>query len=139
VNVAVGAVQVRGKPPDAHCALRIVEHAHGDTATADAQRSLQRFDHAITLGSREAHAILDHLERHAASAVRLAAPEEARVPLLLQQAEHFGLAEVVRHRHRHRDHDAVFVQPLRAQAFADFSVDALRRVAPHRRAAIAAI
>ena len=162
VDVAIGTVQVGGEAPDARGALRVVEHVDRDTAAADAQRRLQRFDHTVAIDAGETHTVLDHFQDDTASAVRrrcarrsplalacgalsrgtilrLATREHARVTLLLQQTEHFGFAEVVRHRHRKSHHEPAIAQTLGCQSLVDLAVNALRRVPPYRCAAIAAV
>ncbi|GAB1412783.1 hypothetical protein MASR1M97_15190 [Candidatus Desulfobacillus denitrificans] len=131
MDVAVGAVQVGGEFPRRRRRAVLAERIHGDAALADAQRRLQRLDDAGALGIGEAEAVLHHLERLAAAGV------DARVALGFQQAQHLLLAEVVRHRDREGDEEARVVR--RAAATDYFRVNALRRVAPHRPPAAAAV
>ena len=137
------------------------QHVDRRAPAADAQRCLQGFDHALAIGSGETDAILDHFEHDARAAIRwrlrlcaasfasaslgrwaglrLAASEHARVALLRQQFQYFGLAEVVGHRHRESHYEPAVAHAGSAQALADLRVDALRRVAAHRRTAVAAV
>ena len=131
VDIAVGAMQIRREAQrlrngDCHhfrVGFRIDVHS----ALTDTHRRLERIHDARLLGARDAHAVLDDLD----APLRLAV--ELGVALRLQELEHLGFAEILRHRHREGDEEAL-VGPLRQRP-----VDRLRRVAHHRPAAAAAV
>src|SRR5258708_27226536 len=97
VEVAFGAVQVRGVAPwRASLSVR-VQRIDVDLALADLERGLDAFDHARFLSRRHLHAVLDDLEQRRRTRV------DAVVALRFQQRLDLLFLEVLRHRYRERD------------------------------------
>ena len=104
-QIAFGAVQPARIAPTIQALGRVprADDVNIDAAMTDAQRRLERLEHAAALGVAEAHPVLDDLDRRGLAldfAAGRGILQEARVALLLQELAHFGFLEVLRHRHR---------------------------------------
>ena len=104
---------------------------HVEPALPDPQRGLERFGDPGGFCRAQPQTVLDHLQDAAA---RLVNP---RVSLAFEQGEHLGLGEVGRHGDGKGDHQPRIAG--RPGALDECRPDALRRVAPHRRPAAAAM
>src|SRR5260221_2177652 len=130
VDVAFGAVQVRGVAPwRASLAVR-VQRIDVDLALADLERGLDAFDYARFLSRRHLHPILHDLEQRAGARV------DAVVALRLEQRLDFLFLEVLRHRHGKGDDQARIARGF--GTCSELLVYGGRRIAPHGPTAAAA-
>ncbi len=133
-QVAVGAVQARGKAPHLGFAL-LLEHIHVDAPAATLEREFERLDHARLLGPLHAEAVGDDIEhlarpgRRGDLALGLHAREAGgREPLLDLLGRGAGRQLDGKGHHQPRARVAV----RGAGAGQQLGVDRLRRVLAHR-------
>ena len=110
MDVAVRAVQVRREPPreDRHavvvtrglCRRAGLARLHAHAAPAYAQRGFERIDDPGAIHAAKAKPVLHHFE------LRGTPRMDPAVALLLQQAEHLGIGEILRYLDRERHHEA---------------------------------
>src|SRR6266850_1078384 len=130
VDVAFGAVQVRGVAPRRASRAVRAQRIDVDLALADLERGLDAFDYARFLSRRHLHPILHDLEHRARARV------DAVVALRLEQRLDFLFLEVFRHRYRKGEDQARIARGF--GTCSELLVYRGRRIAPHGPTAAAA-
>ncbi|GIX26379.1 MAG: hypothetical protein KatS3mg123_0260 [Burkholderiales bacterium] len=131
MDIAIGAMQVRGEAPGGDGFRPLPMNVDRDPPLAHPQRRLQGLDHPVAAGSAQAKAVLHHFQ--GVVFLRL----DAGVSLPLQKLAHLPLREIGGHRDRKGDGEPRIAGC--AGALGQGLVDALGRVPAHPLAAAPAV